>query len=92
MEKLSHPWSARVPAGHMHLLMTFTVVYDEDVHKNLSSENSFKDSGISLSPELKEFISQCSSSVDVRRDFTIRFSSIEDYTRFKLLEFNEHKV
>ena len=88
---MTHRWRAKIPSGHMHLSMSFSVKYrDDDIVVSPTSGytgwEALKDANLGFSDAMVDFMESCTGGIEIDRDdFSILFESEEDFMRFKLI-------
>lgn len=84
-------WVSKVPAGHMWLTLTFSVVLhdgDEDDVEVKPDQNwsSLDGAGVGLSEEMETFLAGCVGEARInKKEFSIGFSNHQDFVRFNLI-------
>jgi len=99
MEDMTYPWTAKIPAGHARLFLTYKITLEDDttstetVDVGDATVNSFKEAEMQLSEELRSFIDECVGQIHLSKEtFDISFSDSKDFVKFSLTEFSEKNL
>ena len=88
MEDMTYPWTAKIPAGHARLFLTYKRMLGDDTTSNETDDvgdataHLFEGTEMQLSEELQSFINECVGCIHLSKEtFDISFSDSKDFVR-----------